>query len=522
MKFKLNKNNTKLILIESTREEYLQLSNWLSPYVKGYRFMPKFQNTNWDGKYDYFENGIIDFGLWHECLRCCQEYGYKFQIVNKEQFPRDNDIKFQDVQNFCNEFFKGYKDKNGDPFIPHDHQVKAAFKILKHRYGIIEVATSGGKSLIYSIVLFYLMKKKPDTKALLIVPSIQLVTQFYDDILDYNYGYNKENENPLDIRIDEIMSEAPRKVRDGKVPNVYIGTYQSLINWGTPELQPDFFKQFDVVCVDESHQAGAKSLTEILKRTFGYTKYRFGMSGTFPEESSSELLAIESVTGPKLINIKAKELMDKGIISQLKIKILLLQYRDQEFAQNVVAIKKRGSGKRAYELEKEYIQNSEKRKHFLMKLANKFKHNSLFLFHNIDFGRELYNYFRDNVPGKDFYYIDGEVSGKKRNFIKTEMEKTDGKVKILIASYGTSSTGLSIKSIKNLVFADSFKSDVRIRQSIGRVLRLHKLKDKAIVFDIVDQFYPGYKTVFYNQYLTRKNKIYNVQEFEYEELKVAI
>jgi len=56
------------------------------------------------------------------------------------------------------------------------------------------------------------------------------------------------------------------------------------------------------------------------------------------------------------------------------------------------------------------------------------------------------------------------------------MELTDGNPKILIASFGTLSTGVSIKAIKNMIFADSFKSDVIVRQSIGRALRLHKDK----------------------------------------------
>jgi len=54
-----------------------------------------------------------------------------------------------------------------------------------------EVATSGGKSLIISIVMFYTLKNmNPDAKFLIIVPSITLVTQFYDDLLKNFHGEN--------------------------------------------------------------------------------------------------------------------------------------------------------------------------------------------------------------------------------------------------------------------------------------------------------------------------------------------
>jgi superfamily II DNA or RNA helicase len=525
LKFELSKDKSKLILKESTREEYNQLRRVLSPYVKNYRFMERFKHTNWDGKLDFFNNGYIDFGLWNEVYKCCKEYGYSFNIINKEEFPRNNNLKISDVEDFCKDFYKNHKAKGNIPFYPYEHQIEAIQCLLKHRYGSIEVATSGGKSLIFSTTLFYLLKNNPDYKFLLIVPSLSLVTQFYDDILDYNLGFNKDNENPLDIRIQEIMSDKPRKNRDDKEPNVYIGTYQSLINYGTPENQPDFYKQFNVVCVDEGHKAKSITITTIMKRTFGYSNYRFSMSGTYPDEGTAERLSIESVTGPVLKVVKAKELMEKGLVSNAKIKCLILQHEELEFAQSVYTIKKNGGGKKAYQLESEFIQKSEKRKLFVSKLINKFKHNSLVLFHNIEYGKELYNYCKSNIYDKNFYYIDGGTSGEKRQYIIKEMENTDGVPCVLIASYGTLSTGVSIKALKNMVMCQPFVSPSLVRQSIGRMLRLHETKsngEKAIIFDLVDQFHHKFKNTLYGQFETRKNKIYIKEEFVFDETKIVL
>ena len=522
MKFQISKDRSKFVLKESTREEYNQLKNWLNPYVKGYRFMPRFKLTNWNGTYDYFNNGNIDFGLWNECHKCCKEYGYPFVVENKEQFPRDNKITKEDVENFCKEFFKDHKTSKGDDFTPYPHQIEAAYKMLKHRYGNIQVATSGGKSLIFSIVVFFILNKRPDAKILLVVPSISLVNQFYDDMIDYNIGYNKENLTPLDLRLQEIMSDRPRKVRDEQEPNIYIGTYQSLINYGTPQLEPDFYKKFNVVCVDEAHTAKSASITTLMKRSFGYAQYRFGMSGTYPNDNTAEFLAIESCTGPILTTVKAKELMDKGLISNVKIKSLLLQYEDREFAESVYTIKKFGGGKRAFDLEKEFSQNSEKRKIFLGKLVSKFKNNSMVLFHNISYGEALYAYFRSNVLDKDFYYIDGSTPAEKREYIKKQMELTDGRTKVLVGSYGCVSTGWSVKAITNVIFSQSFKSPQIVIQSIGRALRLHNEKDKAVIFDIVDVFHSSYKTVLYNHYVSRRDELYKKHEYPFEELKIVI
>jgi len=276
------------------------------------------------------------------------------------------------------------------------------------------------------------------------------------------------------------------------------------------------------ICVSNCHVAKAKSLDTILSKTFGNAIYRLGLSGTYPPNSSAEILTIQSLMGPKLMTVKAKELMDKGLVSKVKINAMILNHDEEDFSQKMYAIKKRGQGKEAYLLEKEFAQKSLRRKMFFKKLVDKFTSNSLILFHNIIYGTELYEYLRDNITDKFFYYIDGGTNKDKREKIKKIMEISDNKPKILIASFGTFSTGINVKNLMNVVFADSFKSDQIIRQSIGRGLRLHADKEKLVVFDIVDQYHPSYKNIIYNQYISRREKIYKPQEFPLTEFKIKI
>jgi len=277
------------------------------------------------------------------------------------------------------------------------------------------------------------------------------------------------------------------------------------------------------LCVANCHTAKAQTLISVLTRTIGSAKMRIGMTGTLPNEKSSEILTIMSTHGPKITTVSAKKLMDKGLISNVKVKALLLHHDNRKFAEGVFKIKKRGDGQRAWQLEREYIHNSSKRKNFIKKLVDKFTSNSLILFHTIEFGTEMYNFLKDNCQNKDVFYIDGKTPMEKRDYIKKVMENTKDNPKILVASFGTFSTGQNIKAIMNIIFADSFREQKIIRQSIGRGLRKHKDKQKLIVFDLVDVFHKDFtKTILYNQYLSRRDDIYKKQKFPFDELKIKL
>lgn len=319
-----------------------------------------------------------------------------------------------------------------------------------------------------------------------------------------------------EIRIEEIMSDRPRVYKGDKDPNIYIGCYQSLEKW-----PKEFFQQFYMVACDEAHGAKANTLTSILKRTFGKAYYRFGVSGTFPDDESLEILTIQSVLGPKVTQIEAETLVKSGTITPMNIKAVIINHNDKEFNDRIAYIKKLGAGKDAFQLEKDYIQESDRRLDFIKKIVNKCDSNTLVLFHTIEYGQKILNKLKSEIPDKEFYYIDGEVNNKQRDFIKKEMEKTD-KVRVLVASYGTLSTGVSINAIFNVIFADSFKSEQIIIQSIGRALRKHNDKKIATIFDIVDVYSSTeLKNILYRHFLERE-KFYKKRKYPYTVTKMNL
>ena len=499
MNFRYDPNEEKLIVAESSRIEYHQINIWLTRHVKGYRFMPAFKMGVWNGQQSYFDNGKVNVGLWRECLKACKEIGVPFNIENKSDFPLNRNVTLESVQNFCNDFFKDHKMRDrttGEwiPFKPYDYQVETAYKILRNRYCMAEVATSGGKSLVISIVMFYTLKNmNSEAKFLIIVPSITLVTQFYENIMEYNYGFNflakyadkldfREHKiedivkdtptyDPCHLRMEEVMSDKPRKYSGPTQPNIYIGCYQSLEKW-----PKEFFQQFHTIACDEAHGAKSTTITSILKRTFGHAYNRFGVSGTFPNDDTLEILTIQSVLGPNVTKIEASTLVESGTITPMVIKAVILNHDSGDVNERLSHIKKMGAGADAFRFEKEFMQQSDKRLEFIKKLVDKCSTNTLLLFHTIEYGTKIYDKLRTELTDKDFYYIDGEVNNKQREFIKKEMEITKQKVEYTILNFGD--------------YEIEFESDSKILLSNGK----YKLaKDIDSDDDIDDNFLKKYK-----------------------------
>jgi superfamily II DNA or RNA helicase len=190
------------------------------------------------------------------------------------------------------------------------------------------------------------------------------------------------------------------------------------------------------LCVSNCHQAKAKSYLKILGQTFNHAYSRFGVSGTTPPEDSCEILTIQSVLGPKITEVSAQELKEKGIITPMDIKVVVMNHDDLEFDDRVGQIRKAGMGKEAFDIEKDYIHISDKRLDFIKKIVDKCDSNTLVLFHTIEYGQKIFNKLSSELTNKEFFYIDGEISGKKREIIKKEMEKTKKEVEYTILNFG--------------------------------------------------------------------------------------
>ena len=518
MKVKYLPKEKKFEIIEAHLPELRALKARLERYEENWMYNPAVKRGFSDGKIHPIKNDKFALGLWREAVTAMKESENKLSIINRVDFPIDNNIDYEVIEEFCKEFFKNhtYIDrKTGEKksFFPYDHQIKAAAGVLKFKFCTAEAATGGGKSLIISIIFFYILSRiNPDAKFLIIVPSITLVRQFYDEINIFNESAYKENEHPLDLRIEEIMGdkEKPKKVTDSRGANIYISTYQSLKD--ITKFGRKFYLQFYAVACDEAHGAKASSYKKILSRTLINADYQFGVSGTFQDDDSAEYITIQEYTGPKVASIGAKELQDKKILANVKIYQYILDHGDEEFER----IRRAVTGTEGYRLEGDFVRNSKRRIDLIGKLLTMVDKNTLILFNIIEYGQKMFDYLTEYLDKRGlsdkyrFHMINGSVSGKKREDIKSELELPDDKINILFATFGTLSTGVSINNLHNLIFAEGFKKEQRIIQSIGRILRLHELKDVAKVFDLVDilniDTYKKYKNSLYKAGLERETQ----------------
>jgi superfamily II DNA or RNA helicase len=136
-------------------------------------------------------------------------------------------------------------------------------------------------------------------------------------------------------------------------------------------------------------------------------------------------------------------------------------------------------------------------------------------------GDILYEMINNKVTeGRKVFYIHGGVATDEREEVRriTEEEKDA----IIVASFGTFSTGINIKNLHNVIFASPSKSRIRNLQSIGRVLRKGKDKVKARLYDIADDITLNSRKNYTLNHFIERVKIYVSEHFNYEIVTVDL
>ena len=494
MELSLSDNKKFLVIDSCTELEYDQLTASLTKKIDGWRFHPLVKKGVWDGSISFVKRNKIPSGLWKELVDICKEYDFKLTLNGVTQIF-DTSINEASFKEWVDDFFQKSE------ITPRDYQVDAAFKILKYRRCLAELATSAGKTLISFMVVAYMMDVVGKQKVLMIVPNVSLVVQATGDFEEYNGG-------KLKLRTQQVYAGA--KIR--KSSNLVVGTYQTLV-----KNETEYFKQFDAVFVDETHKAKSASIQKIMDKCW-HCDYRFGLSGTVPKRGTVDRLSLMSAMGPLVTQVKASYLQDEGHIANCKVIQFHMDYATDSQKESFHYLSQRPQDrKNLFSLEQNFINKSDRRLEFVTKVVDKCKDNSLVLFHKIAYGEKLYKQLRE-MNNRRVYYVDGSVDSSLREEFKARMEKGDDV--IIVASYGTFSTGISIKNIHNVHFTESFKSEVIIRQSIGRGLRQHHSKDVVKIYDFVDDFRWGSGSDQWMNYIYRhgmeRRKIYKEEKFPFE------
>ena len=175
-----------------------------------------------------------------------------------------------------------------------------------------------------------------------------------------------------------------------------------------------------------------------------------------------------------------------------------------------------------YNDEIEYLITHEQRNKFIRNLALDLKGNSLILYSRVEaHGAVLYDLInKDKKDNQKVFFVHGGVDAESREQIReiTENEKNA----IIVASYGTFSTGINIRNLHNIIFASPSKSRIRNLQSIGRVLRKGANKVKAILYDIADDCTHKSRRNYTLNHFIERIKIYNEENFNYEIISIQL
>jgi len=480
----ISKSNEVFLKINTEPHIEYELRDHFKFEVPNAKFMPQYRGRNWNGEIHLYDmrSKQIYVGLLDKIVNFCKQYGYSYKFEDNKfygtPYEENDGISYEGVKDYMSSICS---------HSPRKYQIEGVFDALKHNRKLLISPTASGKSLmIYSLVRYYVDKGQ---KILLVVPTTSLVEQMYKDFLDYGWD--------ADSYCHRIYSGRDKS----NEASVTITTWQSVY-----KLERSFFEEYNVIIGDEAHLFKSKSLIQIMTKLH-HAKYRFGFTGTL-DGTQTHKWVLEGLFGPSYRVTRTDELMQQGHLSQLDIQCLVLKHLPQTFG--------------TYEDEIQYLISHEQRNNFIKNLALDLKGNSLVLFQRVEsHGAVLYEKINKNKgENRKVFFIHGGVDAEERELVREITERENNA--IIVASYGTFSTGINIKNLHNVIFASPSKSRVRNLQSIGRVLRKGKDKVKATLYDISDDCSTKSRKNYTLNHFIERIKIYNEDKFNYDIITIQL
>jgi superfamily II DNA or RNA helicase len=486
----ISKKDEVYLRIDADPAILLEMNDFFTFAVPGAQFTPTYRAKLWDGKIRLLSlfTKELYVGLAQYVKEFCKSNNYT--LTSKLPSYADDVEKVKEFISTLNYH------SNGKPIDIRDYQEEAVLETVRRGRTLLLSPTASGKSLIiYSLVRWHQIHNR---RQLIIVPTTSLVEQLYGDFADYATGSSwKASENCARIY------SGKEKITD--VP-VVISTWQSIY-----KMPKSYFENFDVVYGDECHLFKSKSLTSIMHKCTK-ASFKIGTTGTL-DGTKTHRLVLEGLFGVVHKVTTTKKLMDTQQLAELKIRCIQLSYSDEE---------KQLCKKFTYQQEIDWLVTHPKRNNFIRNLVLDQKGNTLVLFQYVEkHGKVLYDMVSEKIEeGRDLFFVHGGVEAKDREQVRAITEQSTNA--IILASYGTFSTGINIRNLHNIVFASPMKSRIRNLQSIGRGLRLGEQKTSCKLYDIGDNLSWKTHKNYTLLHLIERVKIYNEEQLSYKLLTVPL
>jgi len=469
------------VKVENLPVEYRRkIANKLKFAVPYARYLPQYKLGRWDGKINFF--GIGGTGYVNHLdtiVNTLVDLGVEVAEI------KDHRVKHNLTFNKINKDYWAHKTwpkghiAEGEKIILRDYQVEVINNFLENPQALQEVATGAGKTII-TATLSHLCE--PYGRTLVIVPNKNLVTQTEEDYINCGldvgvyFGDRKELGKTHTICTWQSLNILDKKSKD----------YDDVLTLA------EFLDGVETLIVDEVHQAKAEVLKKLLTQNLKHAPIRWGLTGTVPKEDF-EFQAILASLGQVIGKISAKELQDKGVLSNCHVNVV--QLVDTQVHKN-------------YQEELKYLVTNKERVKYIGKMIKSIKDtgNTLVLIDRISSGEKL----QAEIPNSVFIKGDVKLADRKEQYDEIK-EATN---KVLIATYGVASVGINIPRIFNLILIEPGKSFVRVIQSIGRGVRKADDKDFVQIWDITST------CKFAKRHLTQRKKFYKEAQYPFSIEKI--
>jgi len=419
--------------------------------------------------------GRFDLGLYYTILKFTKSGKYKFSVSTTQ--------RLQEKLLTGTEEYEIPKLK----LPPRDFQNQGVRLAATYGFGTFVVGTGGGKTLLMALIT-ETFKSIGKEKTLIGLPP-HLVEQTTSDFIEY--GIPEEDISKWDGR-HELQST-----------RIVIASYKIIQSKLTKDKEETVkqLKDIDLLLLDEVHCL--RKMNKLNKAINTFTTFnRFGFTGTLPDNLLDKWNIIGKV-GPILLDINSYQLREEGLLSNVKALILAITYNNPpKFTSS------QEDKNRAYREERNFIQTNTFRNSLIRSLCTRFDNNCLILVNQIAHGKLLFDLLGEAFPDKRIFWVSGETGMKDRELIKGLME-TETNI-ICIAITKIFSTGVNIKNLHYIIFAQGGKAKVTMIQAIGRGLRLHKSKPHLLIIDIADMLKYG------TSHLQMRKKRYNEEKISYE------
>lgn len=429
------------------------ISDLLSYSEPGYKFQFQHRSSGWDGKNRLLTRTLkFPSGLVEKVSTALKGFGIETEIVDNIVY--DDKIKSLPYL--------------GPSLYP--HQVKITEAALARKRGIIKSPTGSGKTYAIGNVVGQL-----NLPTMVYVVSLELLNQMHETISDATgQEIGMIGGGKCDIKKINICSVWTAGAACGQKIKALDG--EEVERWTPNEKQKrdilEVIQSSRVVILDEAQFAAAQSIRQILRESKSAV-YRLGFTAT-PWRTSGDDILLEAAFGPKICDISASELIEKGYLAQPKF-----IFRD--VPKYIPAIKKDWK-----EVKKKYINNNTERDKMLVNNAIKLlemDRRPLMLFREVAHGERLVELIPQDIRAR---LVSGKLKTSEREKIRNDYRA--GKIDILVAST-IYDQGVDIKELDALIPCAGGKSTAKALQRVGRVIRTtpdYPKKD-AYIIETFDQ-----------------------------------